>query len=792
MESELQIIEKVISILSRNAKCKDRYAPELKNFCERKGRAKYNRYRLGVIGVTSSGKSTMINSLLGEFLLPAVARPSSSQLVSCFRSKTRNATIYFENGKSQSFTNRLLTPKIIERYGDEAFNVKNREKVKQIEISTPEFPFNENLILTDSPGLDAYGYEGHEQLTMNSLLPTIDFCIFLTTCKTNSDEKTLNVLNTVAEYDKPVIIVQNMIDSLQPSLDGKKTVADVAQDHRVRIERIVSRSNIKDKSKVHIVQISAINALQARIKKDKDLLSESNYKKLIEVVNTTFSQVRPMVEGNRLLILKKEITRIAKAAIEDGKGALLPTVKFEYDDISLDYENKKEKCIAFLKNKLDYLQSQKSYISGKSSFDGDDISSIKTLSWECESEICKQMRILNSSIVDISNKLNVDSRSIISDFRFDKKPELRRETKKEKVNSGYWKKGERHWYTLWLIKDDDKWIDTSYEKEETRQNAIDYINGSIKVFKETIEKWQKSIVLTEQKIESEIENRRSEYKARIEKILDSQDYLKIGKELQELAGSIITPSSRSSNTNSTKTDVKETCTFTIIDKCGLLPMAKLSDNIRLKIHRSVANTFINESYNYVIGWDENSESKFVKYAFGKDLVSAKICNGAYSIGRSITVIHKSNELKSLSSNIAKNVFVLINAIQFGAAMSEIFKLKLGNIIRRMDRLYLVVQDFNEIMNGDCVSETLDNVLGLRNRKELKMRCSTSIMLLHDNPVYNMAAVEAQVTGCTQQYDEIRILNNLQTKFPYLFPKDKLIRNFSTSTIRIIIQKLGRI
>jgi GTPase Era involved in 16S rRNA processing len=797
MESELQIIEKVISILSRNAKCKDRYAPELKNFSERKGRAKYNRYRLGVIGVTSSGKSTMINSLLGEFLLPAVARPSSSQLVSCFRSKTRNATIYFENGKSQSFTNRLLTPKIIERYGDEAFNVKNKEKVKQIEISTPEFPFNENLILTDSPGLDAYGYEGHEQLTMNSLLPTIDFCIFLTTCKTNSDEKTLNVLNTVAEYDKPVIIVQNMIDSLQPSLDGKKTVADVAQDHRVRIERIVSRSNIKDKSKVHIVQISAINALQARIKKDKDLLSESNYKKLIEVVNTTFSQVRPMVEGNRLLILKKEITRIAKAAIEDGKGALLPTVKFEYDDISLDYENKKENCIAFLKNKLDYLQSQKSYISGKSSFDRDDISSIKTLSWECESEICKQMRILNSSIVDISNKLNVDSRSIISDFRFDKKPELRRETKKEKVNSGYWKKGERHWYTLWLIKDDDKWIDTSYEKEvtdvaKTRQNAIDYINGSIRVFKETIEKWQKSIVLTEQKIESEIENRRSEYKARIEKNLDSQDYLKIGKELQELAGSIITPSSRSSNTNSTKTDVKETCTFTIIDKCGLLPMAKLSDNIRLKIHRSVANTFINESYNYVIGWDENSESKFVKYAFGKDLISAKICNGANSIGRSITVIHKSNELKSLSSNTAKNVFVLVNAIQFGAAMSEIFKLKLGNIIRRMDRLYLVVQDFNEIMNGDCVSETLDNVLGLRNRKELNMRCSTSIMLLHDNPVYNMAAVEAQVTGCTQQYDEIRILNNLQTKFPYLFPKDKLIRNFSTSTIRIIIQKLGRI
>lgn len=220
--NELDIIQKVINTLSANAKCKLRYVSELDNFLNRKVQAESNKYRLGVIGVTSSGKSTMINSLLGEPLLPAVARPSSSQLVSCFRSASRAATIYFQEGSPKRFCGSSLNPKLLEKYGDEGVNSKNKEKVKQIELTTPVFPFDDRIILIDSPGLDAYGYAGHEQLTMNSLLPTIDFCIFVTTCKTNSDDKMLSVLNTIAEYEKPVIIVQNMIDSIKPSLDGKK------------------------------------------------------------------------------------------------------------------------------------------------------------------------------------------------------------------------------------------------------------------------------------------------------------------------------------------------------------------------------------------------------------------------------------------------------------------------------------------------------------------------------------------------------------------------------------------
>lgn len=797
--NELEIIVNVINILNKNAKCKERYASELDNFRNRELQARSNRYRLGVIGVTSSGKSTMINSLLGEAILPAGARPSSSQLVSCFHSSNRRAQIFFHDGTSKTFTGNALNKGLMEKYGDETFNPSNKEKVKQIELSSPNFPFDKSIVLVDSPGLDAYGYANHEQLTINSLLPTIDFCIFVTTCKTNSDDKMLSVLNTIADYEKPVIIVQNMIDSLKPSLDGEKTVADVAQEHRARVERIVSHSNIKDKSKVHIVQISAINALKARENRnERELLEKSNYGKLVEVVQKAFDQVRPVVEGHRMKFLKKEITRIAKAALDDGAVSSIIMPTFEYDDIAIDYEIKREECDKVLNDRLSGLQSQLSSLRRRNNFNDRDIVVIKKDSAKCEAEICRQMNILNNTIIEICKKLNVDQRNILTDFRFDK-PELRLKKKTEVVKDGYWQEGKRHWYTLWLVKDDDKWIDTSYTIEVTdvtgtKQNAINYINQSLNVFKRTIDHWRKTISHTEEKLYAEIENRRSEYKARQEKALDCQAYQQIGNALQSLADSIMSSVPNTfSNINSTKTDVKEVPTFTIQDKYGLTSMLKLSEYIRLSMHTAVSHAFINCTLDtLVIGWDEYCESKFMKYTFGISVLPNRVNTGINRIGKSSILCHKPKELTLSNTNGGRNIFVLINATQFGAALKEILDIKLENITRRMDILYLVIQDFNEIMNGNSVAETLDNIIGLKNRKDFNVRYSFKVILLHDNLLYNMAAVEAQVTGCFKQSDEIRILHDLQKKFYYLFPNDKTARNYAESTIQTIIQKLGKL
>lgn len=798
---EIEIILKVISTLSANAKCKERYASELENFRNREALAKSNKYRLGVIGVTSSGKSTMINSLLGEPLLPSAARPSSSQLVSCFHSTCKSATIYFQDDKSIVYRGVSVNKTMLEKYGDEGVNSKNKERVKQIELSTPNFPFDDNIILVDSPGLDAYGYEGHEQLTMNSLLPTIDFCVFVTTCKTNSDDKMQSVLNTIAEYEKPVIIVQNMIDTIRPSLDGKKSVADIAQEHRVRVERIIDRSKIKDKSKVHIVQISAINALKARqnglrTNEDRKNLEVSNYDKLVTVINTAFNQILPVVEGHRMMFLKKEILRIAKAAMEDGGAAQGIVVKFQYENTEKEYQVQRDACFKQLDKGIDPLRTSLLSIKNKNSFTESDISMVKNAVTHCEKVICDQMRSLNNFITAVCERLNIDSRNIVTDFHFGK-PELYLKKKTEVVKDGYVKKGKRHWYTLWLIKDADEWIDTSYTKVVTDvsasiQNAVNYINNSIRVIKQVIQRWQNSIEFTENKLFAEIQNRRSEYEARLNKALDAQAYLNIGKDLQKIAYSIKDLQLNATRVKSTHTDVKDAPYFNIYVNKEVLSLFRLSDSLRVKIHNEIIGGIANKAFQQVvIGWDEYCESMFLKYAFNLNVSPSAFVQGNRALKNSIQIVHKPTQPLRPLRVANKNVFLLVNATQIGSALSEISRLKISYFLNKKDILFLVIQDFNEIINGNSVAESLDNIIALKQYRELHINTiSCKLLLLHNNPIYNLAAVEAQAVGCATHADEVNIFNNLQKGFGYLLPQDKSMRNIVETTIRIIIQKLG--
>ena len=117
-KSEIGIINQTLAVLNASAKVSTRYKARIDWFEERKERAMQNTYRMGVIGVTSSGKSTLINSLLNEDLLPSAVIPSSSQLVSCRRGDERCGVVYFEDRKSRKLSSQHLTPQIIKRYGE--------------------------------------------------------------------------------------------------------------------------------------------------------------------------------------------------------------------------------------------------------------------------------------------------------------------------------------------------------------------------------------------------------------------------------------------------------------------------------------------------------------------------------------------------------------------------------------------------------------------------------------------------------------------------------------------------
>lgn len=111
--------------------------------------------RVAIIGITSSGKSTLMNAILGAPLLPTRVGPSSSRQVLCGWEKKRQAEIRFDpkSGKKPRIVAGTADEirRELEKYGDERFNPGNRENVDEIRVHAPGFKYNRDLVIIDTP-----------------------------------------------------------------------------------------------------------------------------------------------------------------------------------------------------------------------------------------------------------------------------------------------------------------------------------------------------------------------------------------------------------------------------------------------------------------------------------------------------------------------------------------------------------------------------------------------------------------------------------------------------------------
>lgn len=777
-KSEIDIINQTLAVLKDSAKVSTRYKARIDLFEERKERALQNTYRMGVIGVTSSGKSTLINSLLNEDLLPSAVIPSSSQLVSCRRGDKRCGVVYFEDRKSQTLSSQRLTPQIIKKYGEEQSNPHNREKVKQIEVFTPLFPFDKDLVLVDSPGLDAYGFEGHEQLTLNTMLPSVDFCLFITTCKTNSDGKTKSVLNTIAQYDKPVIIIQNMIDSIKPSLniDGtiRKTQQEVADEHRKRVQKIVDESKIQ--SKVVILQYSALWARDGQIRHDQNLLQKSGFNDLVSIIKETFCQLKPKSENKRLIFLKKELEIMVSEARKDGAGSSVPMGKFEFEGVISDTKRKFEKHQDKIYDYLETLTDAAAAFSSKRYVSEDDIKEAQKKCSLCTSNISSVQASVFGTIEKLCNRLYLSTTDVFNEQCYfptvSSVPTVHHTTNEwdERIKKkGVINKVKRGWGSL--FGNDDLGYDVIHHKEKvvnvqaTKESICKYLRSAYTLYSSAISRWVNNVDKAIERLETEIEKLKIEYTNRIEKALETKVYLDVANRLESIVKSIYivdVPSVAVSSSNSNKGHlVKKEIPKLAYD------LSKLAFVVNDKIHKIIFEKEVPQNGNtdnIIIGWDSLCIQNFIRRNVGKNVSGTQ--NESFTIGRrNYKVFYNLSTTDTIhrGASLYCNVFVLISALQHGHALSQLANSQIKKFIRKSDNLYIVVQDFQEIVNAQVVNEALTSLRIIESKLSFQSRPTYFIM--HSNPVYNLAALETQhrkKLGATiVQNDEQSILNSLQ-------------------------------
>ena len=141
--------------------------------------------RSGLVGITSSGKSALLNTLLGAGtkILKEQSKATTNMIVFCSKSENPELEIYFEDGKSYKKSGKEILAESIWKYTSEDENPHNQYNVKFIRLSLPTFMLEEGLEIADTPGLDAFGHKAHEDLTLREFLPQADLVLYVSSIR---------------------------------------------------------------------------------------------------------------------------------------------------------------------------------------------------------------------------------------------------------------------------------------------------------------------------------------------------------------------------------------------------------------------------------------------------------------------------------------------------------------------------------------------------------------------------------------------------------------------------------
>lgn len=286
---------------------------------EQKNRLDKSEYTIAVIANMSAGKSTFINALFGEDILPTADEATTDCATFIYgKSDKKEAVIYFEDNKNKVILNEKNLIEELKQYAkkDEDCSDEKYKKVKYINLN---YPFSNlkigesiklNIIFIDTPGPNNTGtYQDKHKDQTNQVLRDADMALFLFNYREldanlKSDEQGLwEIIRKKNELDKnfQIHFILNKIDSafknnfkdISPEDDNddekrknfyKKNWMRLENEAKGKLEKAARKHNI-DNPKIYMVS-SFFTLLRRKEIKNREEKSTLEY-----FENTRFKDV---------------------------------------------------------------------------------------------------------------------------------------------------------------------------------------------------------------------------------------------------------------------------------------------------------------------------------------------------------------------------------------------------------------------------------------------------------------------------------------------------------------------
>ncbi len=268
-------------------------------------------FNLVVAGEFKRGKSSIINALLGEPLLPAGVVPLTS-VVTAIRAGP-HVRVHMEMRGGQRLT---IEPAALGEYVTERGNPANAKGVERVVIDHPSPWLANGVRLVDTPGIGSV-YE-HNTDETRKYLPQADAVLFVASVDQPVSRAELDFLKDIRAYAGKVFCVLNKTDYLRPE-ELREALAFSSAAVRKALD-----------AEVPIFAVSARLALDGKRAGDSEALARSGFRELESTLRRFMASEKTDAWLSSLVRSLKRLLAQARFALDvESKALTEPLERFE-------------------------------------------------------------------------------------------------------------------------------------------------------------------------------------------------------------------------------------------------------------------------------------------------------------------------------------------------------------------------------------------------------------------------------------------------------------------------------
>lgn len=420
-------------------------------------------FSIVIVGEFSSGKSTLLNAMMGRRILPSFSNETTAT-VNCLRHLdvncgTEYGKVFYYNGDTKII--RKLSLETIKEYvSTEGENVA--QNVREFDLYIDSDFLDDGVTLVDSPGLNGVA-DGHREITLEQILKS-HACIFLFNSDHPGSKTDFDFLEEIQQKVNTAFFVLNKIDEIKT--DENETPEMVVESLKNTYKKKFPKADT-------IPEIWPVSAYQALVARSKEPLEYHGRK------NRTEEERKELEEKSRLGAFEDRLLTFLTCG-EKARDQLLASARKVLDIseiVRTGYEHEKN-----------VLESAKD----TSEID-DQIASIKEAAESIEKEMSERRRNVSYELDEVFRDLREEFSARIERFKEHKLSEI------DNIDDGD--------ELISYLRDFDKKFQRrvcslATEIQEKLEDGI----GSVieKQSLETVEDIQKKIAGTDQKMELQI------------------------------------------------------------------------------------------------------------------------------------------------------------------------------------------------------------------------------------------------------------------------------------------------